>query len=542
MKTNYTKAFMALLFMVGLSKQAISQSYFAGTSAGAGNTGPDATAVGSQTLRSGNSGTRNAAFGFSALKSNKTGSYNVAIGSTALIANTAGDYNTGIGYASQYYNINGYSNTGIGYKTLFSNVSGIRNVAVGANSLYYNDGIRNTGVGDGSLYSNKNGSNNSALGAGSLITNTYGNDNCAFGYESLYNNTVGNRNIAIGTHALFGNKNGSENISIGQSSLLSSDGTFQNIAIGTFSMYYKNSGSFNVGIGDSVLISNNGLRNVALGSQAGQLSKGNYNTFIGALSDLSTSTNYFNSTAIGYNAKVNASNKVRIGNTSVTSIGGQVGWSTSSDRRLKSNIQESKLGLDFILDLKPVTYNYTDEGQKGIEYTGLIAQDIDDAATKLGVNDFSAVDKNGEYWAVRYGDLTVPLIKATQELNKKLEEKISQLEKEIADLKSEILTANKSSFSTQNQTSGIKRNEIFQNTPNPFKESTTIRFSIADASARCSITIRNIKGAIVKQINDINVKQGSLKINAFELSSGTYTYTLVVNGETIDTKLMVIGK
>jgi hypothetical protein len=44
--------------------------------------------------------------------------------------------------------------------------------------------------------------------------------------------------------------------------------------------------------------------------------------------------------ALGYAATVNASNKVVVGNSSVTVIGGQVGWSILSDGRFKSNIKE----------------------------------------------------------------------------------------------------------------------------------------------------------------------------------------------------------
>jgi hypothetical protein len=71
------------------------------------------------------------------------------------------------------------------------------------------------------------------------------------------------------------------------------------------------------------------------------------------------------------------------------------------------------------LNLKPVTYNYKDTAQRGILYTGLIAQEVDAAAKKEGV-EFSGVDKNGEYWGIRYGDLTVPLINECRNSNRLL--------------------------------------------------------------------------------------------------------------------------
>src|SRR3954451_17838083 len=62
---------------------------------------------------------------------------------------------------------------------------------------------------------------------------------------------------------------------------------------------------------------------------------------------------------IGNNATVTASNQVIIGNTSVTSIGGQVGWSQFSDERVKSDVKENVPGLAFIKALRPVTYHFS---------------------------------------------------------------------------------------------------------------------------------------------------------------------------------------
>jgi len=60
--------------------------------------------------------------------------------------------------------------------------------------------------------------------------------------------------------------------------------------------------------------------------------------------------------ALGYNARVNASTKVVIGNTAVTSIGGYADWTNFSDQRFKTAVQENVKGLEFILKLRPVTY------------------------------------------------------------------------------------------------------------------------------------------------------------------------------------------
>lgn len=70
-------------------------------------------------------------------------------------------------------------------------------------------------------------------------------------------------------------------------------------------------------------------------STGNAISTGNTNTFIGYAAD--AVGDYSNAIAIGANAKVDAGNKVRIGDTNVSVIEGQVPWSNPSDGRLKEN-------------------------------------------------------------------------------------------------------------------------------------------------------------------------------------------------------------
>jgi hypothetical protein len=140
-----------------------------------------------------------------------------------------------------------------------------------------------------------------------------------------------------------------------------------------------------------------------------------------------------NCIAIGQQVTCTASNQVRIGNLATNSIGGQVGWTTFSDGRYKKNIRENVKGLDFILRLKPVTYQLDMEVLKSklhqkaandqVAYAGFVAQDVEKAATEAGF-DFSGVDKpttaDGLY-GLRYEDFVVPLVKAVQEQQQQIE-------------------------------------------------------------------------------------------------------------------------
>src|SRR5688572_19499274 len=70
--------------------------------------------------------------------------------------------------------------------------------------------------------------------------------------------------------------------------------------------------------------------------------------------------------ALGYLSRITASNQVRIGNSSTTSIGGKVEWTTISDGRVKKDMKQNVPGLLFINKLNPVTYKVDVEALKNI--------------------------------------------------------------------------------------------------------------------------------------------------------------------------------
>ena len=157
--------------------------------------------------------------------------------------------------------------------------------------------------------------------------------------------------------------------------------------------------------------------------------------------------NLGNTIAIGHFVQVNMSNHVRIGNSNITSIGGQVGWTTFSDGRYKQNVQENVPGIAFINKLRPVTYtvdvksldeNYyklkpgmDSTANTSYRHTGFIAQEVERSATALGFN-FSGVDKPDQpdkLYGLRYAEFVVPLVKAVQELSKENDELLKRIEK-----------------------------------------------------------------------------------------------------------------
>ena len=308
----------------------------------------------------------------------------------------------------------------------------------------------NVFIGYQSGYSNTTGDKNTANGYMALYSNTTAAGNTANGYMALYSNTTGHSNTANGNNALYDNTTGNYNVANGYLTLRSNTTGSCNTASGYDALRFNTTGNYNTANGLQALRSN---------------TTGNNNTAIG-FNAFSSGTDYSNSTAIGYNANITESNQIRLGNASVTSIGGQVAWSTVSDMRFKKDVKENVPGLDFIMKLKPVTY-YLDmdaiakftntpdslrlkdaEALKGkMLQTGFIAQDVEKAASECGF-EFSGVDapKNeNDYYGLRYAEFVVPLVKAVQEQQTTIDKQQiinDKQQKEIESLKSELQKLN----------------------------------------------------------------------------------------------------
>ena len=549
-------------------------------------TGYSNVAIGASALYSNTTGSGTIAIGDSALLKNNNVYNNVAIGSKALMNNTTGYYNVAVGYQSLYANLTSGYNTALGYQALYSNTgTAYDNTGVGFQALYRNtSGNLNTATGVWALLNNTTGSFNVADGVYALEQNTTGNNNVASGYyAAFYNN--GNSNVAIGTHALFSATTSRNTVAVGDSALLKNTVAYSyNTAVGSKTLAANTTGIMNTAVGFNALNANaTGTQNTAVGTYASQVTTGSYNTSVGAYAGYYNSTNgtfigwdtygmtagSTNSTAIGYHAPTTANNQVRLGDGNVTSIGGQVGWSAFSDGRYKKDIQEDVPGMEFINQLRPVTYHFdaagyhtalraitklpeeqkddpaspserTSEAEKSkILYTGFIAQEVEAAAKKLKY-DFSGVDapKNDkDFYGLRYGDFVVPIVKGMQQLSKEndsLKEKITQLEQSIAEIQS-ILKIKPSNVTLSGASVG-------QNNPNPFRGNTTISYNVPQGAGNAQIVVYDAAGKTLKQFNVSSMGRGTVNMDATMLPSGTYHYSLYIDGKIVDTRKMVLIK
>lgn len=216
---------------------------------------------------------------------------------------------------------------------------------------------------------------------------------------------------------------------------------------------------------------------------------------------------------------------------------------TSSDIRLKNNVLdisegESSNTLDKLMNVNVIKYNLKEEafGTDGSEkskklekatsllHFGVSAQELQEIYPNLV--------KEGQdgYLAVNYTELVPVLIQSIQELKQELD-----------NVKGSGSRMTRSVSYGDDEFQPSAKNILYQNTPNPFKEQTVIRFSLADDAQDAAICIFDLTGKMLKKL-PISYGQNSVSIGGYELGDGLFLYTLLVNGREIDTKRMIITK
>ena len=389
-------------------------------------------------LTSNTTGGSNTAIGHRTLSSNLAGGDNTAVGANALRFNTGnfsqlkGTYNTALGSASLNSNTEGSYNTATGANALSLNTLGNRNTAIGYNALEKNTNSFNTAIGSDALRNNTSGDNNTATGADALKSNTTGVYNTAYGSSTLLLNTTGAGNTAIGYNALSSNTadvgfpfaKGDNNTAIGNRALQSNTTGSGNIASGTIALFNNTTGSYNAAIGRDA------------GSYIANGSTGNttsdYSVYLGSNTKASADDAQ-NEVVIGYNAIGAGSNTIQLGNTAVTTIGGQVAWTAASDSRIKKNIVNSNYGLATVLKLRPVEYNLI---SNDLRQVGFIAQEVQKLVPEVVTGKEGDLSK-GEILGITYSNLVPVLAKAIQEQQKQIEDqnaKIAAQQKQIEEL------------------------------------------------------------------------------------------------------------
>ena len=478
--TNFEKSMAITNHNFSSITDALDNTFFGYNSGNAITHGASNVGIGSNSLFSNTSGTSNIGIGDYALYNNNTGYNNIGIGVVTLYSNTNGYDNVAIGKQTLQNN-NGYLNVAVGSYASKSITSGISNVSIGSYAGYSNTtGWFNQAFGHSALYKNT-GDNNVAIGTSAGYSNTSGNNNIYIGHNShLINNSTSSTSsysneIVIGTNTwgsgdniiTLGNVNNyylhlpgagvhitnsqiwpttDNSILFGGSNNKWSQGHFNRLNVSEIHgynnvlNYYHNSSTFN----STVATGNDQRMELRCGSEHDDTylflgtpfnSTAKSKTAIVSYGRGSWSRSYLyfcltdNASSNSYEVTIN---DVKMALYTWGDLWIQGSYSNGSDDRLKHNEINISNGLYMIKQLNTQFYqrsyelkdeNYIGDlsGKEWYYEAGIIAQD-------LLLTDFSYVVSGGDYYdksnnlvkkpyAVRYNDLFVYNIAATQELD-----------------------------------------------------------------------------------------------------------------------------
>jgi len=332
---------------------------------------------------------------------------------------------------------------------------------------------------------------------------------------------------------------------------------------------FAQTGAFRIKNGAAMNIGYSNYRYLTFGEGASNANDGPYaleywddglnfwTPFSSGLSGSIQSTNYrlflSNNGKCGINMRPDNVNSTSLNwNTNALQVRGYTqshGYWTWSDSSLKSNIQKIDNALDKLILLSPVSYSYKNSDLSGIKTTdtnnsknatlqaerargqadnsqikrfGLIAQDVQKVFPNL-VSTFEGSP------SVNYLELVPILIGSIKEQQKTIE----QLKQKVLDLESKTVYTD------------VNSTKLFQNTPNPFKGLTSFSYFIDETTVFNSavIEIRDIMG-ILKTTIPLSDKSGLGKVSfhAENLSDGYYIYSLKIDNNLKDSKMMLISE
>ena len=527
------------------------------------------------------------------------GFQNTLIGEDAGNSITNSIDNTFLGFEAGLHNIvNG--NTFLGTRAGKENTTGMYNTFIGINAGRENtDGYQNTFIGRSTGLTNTLGSKNTFMGELSGFNNKEGNENTFMGVRAGFANTDGSNNTFIGNRAGESNEKGSYNTFIGEQAGLNTNGGYNNTFVGVIAGENNTTGFENTALGSIAGKDNKtGFRNTYLGGWAGSTNvRGNRNTYLGyyaigledneqatALGSYSKANGSY-STAIGANAVVFGSNRLVLGGTqgynesdgTFVGIGtvtpnyllqlgqddaakpGSNVWTIASDQRLKKDIVPFTDGISVIQQINPVRFHYNGKAAMPTEkeYVGIIAQDMQQIAPYM-VGEFVYEDTTGAqetYLDYDGNAMTYLLINSIKELNNSVEDLYilrEELLAEVATLRAQFDSLADIVYfpgARQSTTSGLANIEsvdtksqprLWQNMPNPANNITKIWYHVPVGTQQARIQLTTLQGVIVREWQILQPGRGEIKLQADELAAGIYTYQLLIDGNAVDSKKMIL--
>ena len=452
---------VALGYFSGLSNTVGEYNVSLGYYAGRGNVdGTENVFLGANSAYLIKSGDENVVIGSKAGYQADTLMYNIFIGSkSGYNCKKAGQKNVFLGYYSGVQNREGTENIFIGASTGASNTTGSYNVFLGTTSGYLNtSGENNVFIGNRAGFTNDDGSSNVFMGFYSGYNNTSGGDNVFMGNSAGNKNTIGSYNVFIGFEAGKKNTDQGGQTFIGYMAGANNTSGDNNTYLGYSAGSVIQTGSSNVLIGyraGSPILGGSDLTgNICIGFKAGSNSMESNRLFIENDGDNDALIyGEFDTRILEFNAKrveVKHSNGTSSNGLYINNINSSEKWSfyqynsdktlhivydgdnrgswntttgaytSVSDAKLKSNVEDFDNVLDKVKQLSPKLYNFNYQKDMSSKYIGFIAQDAIELFPSLVYHTEGSKGEEGIYM-VDYAGFSVVAIEAVKEQQKLIE-------------------------------------------------------------------------------------------------------------------------
>ena len=218
-------------------------------------------------------------------------------------------------------------------------------------------------------------------------------------------------------------------------------------------------------------------------------------------------------------------------------------WAGTSDARTKRDVKPYEEGLDILKAIDPVWYTYNGKGDtpEGHRFVGVIAQELDKVAQHM------VIPGQDGYMAVDPSAFTYMLINATKELDKEvssLRSKNQALQNRLADLENLVQQLLDQDSEEEAPVILNQAPSLEQNEPNPFQGTTRIGYFLPTEAlskgGSAQLIITSVDGKELQRISLSQKGNGQIDLQTGNFPAGTYQYSLVVKGQVVATRRMVI--
>ncbi|MDW8075961.1 MAG: tail fiber domain-containing protein [Bacteroidota bacterium] len=239
-------------------------------------------------------------------------------------------------------------------------------------------------------------------------------------------------------------------------------------------------------------------------------------------------------------------------------------WTVISDQRLKTVVGHYTKGLQELLQLEPILYQYKNTADYQFDpavlsqvNVGFVAQDVQRIFPE------AVVQQKDGYLGLNTHPILVAYLNAFKELHQRVEtlekqehsspahhtsstqtaqdnthllQRIAQLEQQVHRLENLVrhLTA-----------APEQRAEpwLGDNIPNPHDGTTTIPYYVPSSISLATLRLSNLSGEILLEVNlPVRNQPSQITLAISSYPSGTYDYSLVLDGRTVATKRMQLVK